>query len=210
VQSGEPLAYVLGEWDFYGLTLQVSPAVLIPRPETEQLADAVLHFHQEDQAELADIGTGSGALALALKTHRPGWRVTGVDLSANALSLARENGRRLGLDIQWIEGDGLLALQRAPNIIVANPPYIDPADPSVDSSVTTYEPHLALFAAQGTTVATQWIRQAAERKVGHLWMEHGLGQGVSLGREAESNGFTWAALTDITGRSRFVHLWKKG
>lgn len=152
----EPLAYLLGTWEFYGRTFTVTPDVLIPRPETELLVEAVLDWARAHPARLiADIGTGSGAIAVTLAAEAPDCLLAAVDLSPAVLAVAQENAARhgVGARIRWFAGD-LLAPVRAAGLccdaIVANLPYIAHASfPSLMPEVRAYEPSAALFAGEG-------------------------------------------------------------
>jgi release factor glutamine methyltransferase len=178
-QGGEPVAYILGLKEFYGLELAVSPAVLIPRPETELLVDLAL---QRDFSSVADLGTGSGAVALAIKRHRPQARVVAVDSSAAALAVAKRNAATHGLEIElrhgrWIEP---LAGERF-DLIVANPPYVAEGDPHLAD--LGHEPRGALVAGPDGLEATREIVREAPRhlaKGGWLLLEHGIGQSSSV------------------------------
>ncbi|HEX3139519.1 MAG TPA: peptide chain release factor N(5)-glutamine methyltransferase, partial [Rhizobacter sp.] len=140
--SGEPLAYLVGEKEFHGLVLRVSPAVLVPRPDTETLVNWALEVVNTSSTVL-DMGTGSGAIALALKHARPQAQITAIDASAEALAVARSNGQRLQLDVRWILSDWWqgLAGQRF-DVIVSNPPYI--AGDDTHLAALQHEPRLAL------------------------------------------------------------------
>lgn len=142
--SGEPLSYLTGEREFHGLRLRVGPAVLDPRPDTETLVDWALELLPENTtASIADLGTGSGAIALALKHRRPAARVTAVDLSPAALAVAAANGERLGLAVEWCEGTWWQPLAgRRFGLVASNPPYIAGADPHLQA--LRHEPQLAL------------------------------------------------------------------
>jgi release factor glutamine methyltransferase len=129
--SGEPVAYILGEREFFGHPFKVTPATLIPRPDTETLVEAALdRMPGERPIQVLDIGTGTGCIAISLKLARPDWSLTAVDLSSAALAVARENGQSLGAEVTWLESDLFTALngQRF-DLIVSNPPYIAVADP---------------------------------------------------------------------------------
>lgn len=149
----EPLQYMFGSQEFYGRPFAVRPGVLIPRPETEILVEQVLlHARQlwPDTAvlDVADIGTGSGAICVTLACERPGWNVTTVDLSPDATAIARENAERLGARIRFLQGDlvqPLLAAGEQVDILVSNPPYIPSTDvDQLDAEVLEHEPRLAL------------------------------------------------------------------
>lgn len=153
--AGEPVQYITGEQDFYGLPFAVSPAVLIPRPETELLVEALLHegsrLFPQGAPLLADVGTGSGAIPVTVAHARPTWRVAASDISAAALEMARLNAQRHGVAarVDWLEGDLLepfIARRIAPDILVSNPPYIPDGDlPALMPEVRLFEPHTALF-----------------------------------------------------------------
>jgi release factor glutamine methyltransferase len=147
--------YITGEQDFFGLPFAVSPAVLIPRPETELLVEALLHeglrLFPQGAPLLADVGTGSGAIPVTVAHERPAWRVAASDISAAALEMARVNAQRHGVAarVEWLEGDLLepfIARRIAPDILVSNPPYIPDGDlPALMPEVRLFEPHTALF-----------------------------------------------------------------
>ena len=147
----EPLQYVLGSTSFYGLEIQCNPAALIPRPETEELVDWVLSEVQMTSCDVIDLGTGTGCIPLAIKAKRPLWNVSGIDVSQEALALARSNALNLGLDVRF-ECLNLLddltdfRIKEKVNVILSNPPYIPFADvPSMLPNVLNHEPHIALF-----------------------------------------------------------------
>ncbi len=149
----EPLAYILGDWDFLDLTLEVGPAVMIPRPETEGLVELALERVPE-QARCVDLGTGSGAIALAMTRAREDLRFWAVDISAEALELARRNAVACGLEerVQFVEGSFWkpLADQVPFDFVISNPPYVDPQLPELlAEEVRRYEPAQALFTVPG-------------------------------------------------------------
>lgn len=157
LRAGEPVQYVTGVADFYGLQFHVTPAVLIPRPETEELVEWVLQeMGARTQVQGLDVGTGSGCIPLALANRRPAWQLTGVDVSEAALDVARANADRLGLAVSFATLDVLddaanmtfASTTAAPayDLIVANPPYIPPAERDLmGASTLAHEPALALF-----------------------------------------------------------------
>ena len=174
-RGGEPLAYIVGEKEFYGLTLEVTPAVLIPRPETELLAELAL---QRRFSSLADLGTGSGAIAVAVKKHRPAARVVAVDASAASLDVARRNAARHGVAVDFRRGSWLAPLRGERfDLIVANPPYVAAGDPHLAD--LRFEPQAALVSGTDGLAATREIARAAPAHLvpgGWLLLEHGLGQ----------------------------------
>lgn len=148
--AGEPAQYIIGEQEFYGLTFQVNPAVLIPRPETELLVERIAlegdALWPGGAPYAADIGTGSGAIAAALAHLRPAWRVAASDISPDALAVAQDNVRRLGLAVAFKQGDLLEPFAGEPlDIVVSNPPYIPAEDiPHLQPEVRDFEPRGAL------------------------------------------------------------------
>jgi release factor glutamine methyltransferase len=182
----EPIQYITGEQEFYGLRLQVSPAVLIPRPETEHLVEAVLSLLPTNQRlKLADIGTGSGAIAIALAVHLPLAQITALDLSTKALGVAASNAREHNVAnrIDFLESDLLAAVDHPTEIfdaIVSNPPYIPESDrSSLHPQVRDHEPTTALFAGEtGLDIYRRLIPQAlsALKPSGLLALEIGHGQ----------------------------------
>ena len=199
---GEPVAYILGHKEFYGLELAVDPAVLIPRPETELLVDLAL---ARKPASLVDIGTGSGAIALALKRHLPQTRVVATDASAAALEVAKRNALRHGLDVElrhgrWFEP---LAGERF-EAIISNPPYVVVDDPHLAG--LPYEPR---FAIVGGNDGLDGFRVLAREAPAHLlpggWllMEHGAGQHQAVRELLEAAGLeTTESWPDLAGIPR--------
>jgi release factor glutamine methyltransferase len=189
--ANEPIQYITGEQEFYGLALRVTPAVLIPRPETEQLVEAVIAEMKQSELDstqplrILDVGTGSGAIAIALAFHLPHARFTAVDLSAAALEVAASNAARHGLAdrIRFVASDLLDALPPGElpfDVIVSNPPYVPTADhASLHPQVRDHEPAAALFAGpDGLDIYRRLIPQAraALRPNGLLALEIGHGQ----------------------------------
>lgn len=206
--AGEPLAYVLGEREFYGLKLAVTPATLIPRPDTETLVEAALERMPPDlPLAVLDLGTGSGAIALAIAAQRPLARVLAVDCSDSALQVARGNGERLGLDrAEFRRSDWLSSIEGRFDLIVANPPYIAEHDPHLSQGDLRHEPRSALVAAED---GLQDLRRIAETAPAHLhaggWLmlEHGYDQADAVANLLERAGFEQVAhRTDLAGIRR--------
>lgn len=187
----EPLAYITGEKEFYSLPFRVTPAVLIPRPETETLVDAVLGlFDPLKRARVLDVGTGSGAIAVTLALHAPGWRIHAVDSEPGALAVAAENARRLGVAdrIEFAASDLFSAVKGAMfDIIVTNPPYVPDGAEGVWPEVA-YEPHGAVYAGpDGLGVISRIIEEAPGylKEGASLVMEIGDGQSGAVSRLVE-------------------------
>ena len=185
----EPIQYILGIQEFYGLELKVSPAVLIPRPETEILVEAVLtRLPHDSPVRIVDIGTGSGAIAIALAVGLRQAHVTALDLSPAALEVACENAAMHGVAgrVRFLESDLLAAVAGEPKLdaIVSNPPYIPDSDaPTLHTQVREFEPKMALFAGvEGLDIYARLIPEAARllKPGGLLAMEIGYGQRVSI------------------------------
>lgn len=178
-----PLAYLTGEREFRGLALAVGPGVLVPRPETEHLVDWALEcLAPIESPRVADLGTGSGAVALAIAAARPDARVVAVERSDEALAIARANGRRLGLAVDWRAGDWWQPLaDDAFDVVVSNPPYVAEADPHLEA--LRHEPRAALAAGPEGLDDLRRIVQGAPghlRPGGWLLLEHGHDQGAAV------------------------------
>ena len=191
-QAGEPLAYLLGRWSFWDMDLAVSPAVLIPRPETELLVELALARLPQAAARVADLGTGSGAIALALARERPGWQLLAVDYSAAALAVAEANRRALGVpNATALRSDWCAALADAAfDAIVSNPPYIEADDPHL--AALAHEPLSALASGADGLADIRRIAAEAPRCLvpgGWLLLEHGWEQGAAVRAILEAAGF---------------------
>ena len=174
-KTGEPVAYILGRKEFYGLDLAVNPSVLIPRPETELLVDLALG---KQPASMLDLGTGSGAIALALKFNMPDTRVVAVESDLSALLTAQRNAAKLNLDVDFRHGRWFepLAGERF-ELVVSNPPYVAEGDPHLPA--LRFEPRGALVSgADGLDAIRDIVREAGAhlRPGGWLLLEHGMGQ----------------------------------
>ena len=203
----EPLQYVLGEWGFRRLTLTVDRRALIPRPETEILVDRALALVSgRERPRVLDVGTGTGAIALAIADEHPGAEVTAVDASAEALSLARENMERTGLPVTLVPWDLFQGLPAGPwDLVVSNPPYVDEEDLlTLEPEVREWEPKVALTA---TGAVEAVVRGAAETLAaeGALALEVGEGQARGTAELLEQLGVVDVRITpDLAGIDRVV------
>ncbi len=212
--AGEPYAYLLGRRGFWTLDLEVGPAVLVPRPETELLVERALACGDALAAcraaplEFADLGTGSGAIALAVAQERPHWRVTAVDVSAAALDIARRNAARHGLArVQFVEGDWFAPLAgRVFDVIASNPPYVAADDPVLHGDSLRHEPRGALTPGKDALAALRAITAgapAALRGGGSLLLEHGATQGEPVRACLVACGFRHVVSSrDLAGHER--------
>lgn len=204
--DGEPVAYLLGEKEFYGLMLRVSPAVLVPRPDTETLVDWALELlRARPSPRVVDLGCGSGAIALALKRHAPQAQVSAVERSADALAIARGNAQRLQLEIDFQSGDWWQATPgRRFHLAVSNPPYIAAADPHL--AALRHEPLAAL--TPGDTDGLSDLRSIVAGAPGHLepggWLllEHGHEQAGAVAEMLNTRFTNVMTRTDLAGRPR--------
>ena len=204
--QGEPLAYITGTREFWTLELRVTPAVLVPRPETELLVERALALGAAAGARVADLGTGSGAIALALAAERPAWQIVAVDASRAALAIATDNARRLGFTNLTFESSNwfsALAGQRFA-LIVSNPPYVDARDPALQA--LRYEPRQALTPGDDALADLRAIIQAAPAHLlpgGWLALEHGAAQGTAVAHELVARGFgSVRSHRDLAGHER--------
>jgi release factor glutamine methyltransferase len=200
----EPLAYVLGDWDFRRLTLATDARALVPRPETEIVVERCLaRLEGLDAPRVLDVGTGSGAIALALKHERPDARVTATDISAAALALARENADRNELDVELVETDLFVGIAGTFDLVVSNPPYVLGAElAGLEPEVRDWEPELALVDA-GQTEAIA----AGARDVLDGWLVLEVHERLASETVARLARLGYAAATialDLVGRERVV------
>ncbi|MGA9315261.1 MAG: peptide chain release factor N(5)-glutamine methyltransferase [Solirubrobacteraceae bacterium] len=202
----EPVAYIIGRRHFRHLELDVDSRALIPRPETELLVEIALSLPKASR--VLDVGTGSGAVALALKDERPDLHVTGSDFSDGALALARGNGERLGLDVRWLTADLLEGVPDEFDAILSNPPYVPDADRAMLApEILRHEPSCALFAGEdGLDAIRPLIGQAAARpSVCLLALEVGAGQAAVVSELMHAAGFSSVrAERDLAGIERVV------
>ncbi|MHB8679300.1 MAG: peptide chain release factor N(5)-glutamine methyltransferase [Rudaea sp.] len=207
--AGEPVAHIVGHRGFHALDLAVTPDVLIPRPETELLVELALqHIPQSEKVDIADLGTGSGAIALSIATARAQSRVLATDASATALDVARGNARRLGLrNVDFAQGDWCAALAtRRFNLIVSNPPYIAEGDAHLRQGDLRFEPRLALSSgAEGLDAICIIVRDAPVhlQPGGWLLLEHGSEHGAAVRALLQQSGYVEVFTShDLENRER--------
>jgi len=214
-RAGEPVSYITGWREFYGLALQVTPEVLIPRPETELLVELALErLSPGAPAHVLELGTGSGAIAIALASERPGLAIVASDVSDAALALARRNARNHGAEIDFVLSDWFDALRPGQfDLIVSNPPYVPAEDAHLKRGDLRFEPRLALVGGDDGLACIREIAMRAQnrlRRGGSLLLEHGYDQGdrcVALLRELRYADV--ADFRDLAGLSRAcVGVWR--
>lgn len=207
---GEPIAYILGEREFFALTLRVTPDVLIPRQDTELLVELALARAPEHEAcDVLDLGTGSGAVAITIAKHRPAANVTAIDQSGAALAVAQDNARRLKVaNIRFIQGSWFAPLDKNArfDVIVGNPPYIAEQDPHLEQGDLRFEPSDALVSgADGLDAIRTIVAEAAShlKPNGQLLLEHGFEQGAACRGIFAVHGFRGIfSHRDLAGHER--------
>jgi release factor glutamine methyltransferase len=206
---GEPVAHLTGEREFWSLPLAVTPDTLIPRPETETLVEQALDKLPPDTPlRVADLGTGSGAIALAIATERPRCEIIATDISEPALTVARHNAERLGLDnVRFIAGDWCESLPAGRfDVILSNPPYVAERDPHLDSGDVRFDPRQALVAGPEGMDALRLIARCANDHLhqgGWLIVEHGYDQGGKVMQLLHAEGYSEISIhNDGAGLSR--------
>ena len=213
LKNFEPLQYILGECEFYGLSLKVSPSCLIPRPETEELVHWIL---QHNFTKALDIGTGSACIPIALAKHKEA-QITALDISSDALSIARENAKKNTVDIHFIEHNIFndIDLKTSFDLIVSNPPYVLESEKTLmNNNVLDYEPHLALFVSDNDALI-YYKRIIAFSKVhlqreGLLFLEINEQKSVEIKDLLENNGFENVLIKkDMQGKNRMVKAIRK-
>ncbi|MGH8758442.1 MAG: peptide chain release factor N(5)-glutamine methyltransferase [Burkholderiales bacterium] len=208
--KGHPVAYLVGVKEFYGLPLRVTPDVLIPRPETEELVEAALErLPQGEARKVLDLGTGSGCIAIAIAHQRRAAQVAAVDSSSPTLALARENAAALGVEVDFLQSDWFAALSgRRFDLIVANPPYVAADDPHLRQGDLRFEPHPALAAGADGLAELRRIVGAAPnylRPRGWLLLEHGYNQAEACRDLLRNAGFGELVFrADIAGLPRIA------
>jgi len=220
LKTGEPLQYILDTAEFYGLTFKVTPSVLIPRPETEELVEWVIQSVKEDKlsaGDLLDIGTGSGCIAISLKKNLPGFKVSAIDISGDALSVATENARLNEVSVDFMQADILNFtnsqipdLKSQISLIVSNPPYVTETDKKqMHTNVTDFEPHTALFVPQDDPlIFYKAIADFALQRLtngGYLFFEINEQFGAETAKMLTNKGFKNVLLRqDMPGRDRMI------
>jgi release factor glutamine methyltransferase len=213
LRTGKPLQYILGETIFYDLPIKVTGATLIPRPETEELVDLIIKENKSFKGEIIDFGTGSGCIAIALAHNLPDAQITGLDISEEALTVARENAILNKATVTLLKSDMLKfdyeAVKKA-DIIVSNPPYVRESEKKqMNKNVIDFEPHLALFVSDSDPlIYYQSILNVAEkilRKGGKVYFEINEALGKSMIELFESSGYSSVQIVrDINGKERII------
>lgn len=213
--AGEPIAYLIGERDFYGRTFRCSPAALIPRPETELLINrALASIAPDDSPRVLDIGTGTGCIAISIALERPIAVVTAIDVSPDALALARENAQQLGATMTFIQSNWFSALASATrfDMMLSNPPYIVPGDAHLTEGDLRFEPTIALADALDGLASYRALAHGAllHLKIGGtLIVEHGYDQGESVPALLSKAGFAGVVThCDLAGHPRVTEARK--
>ncbi len=206
--KGQPVAYLLGRREFWTFDLFVTPAVLIPRPETELLVELALQTITKPTAKVVDLGTGSGAVALALAKERPGWQVIATEFHSDAMAVAARNAQHFNLpNLNLLSGNWCEPLPDSDyDLFVSNPPYIDAEDQHIQQGDLRFEPMTALISADAGLADIKLIAQQAHHKLasgGHLMLEHGWQQGNAVKNILRELGYTHVeTCVDHGGRDR--------
>lgn len=210
--AGWPAQYLIGATSFYGLQLRVTENTLIPRPETEELVEWILNDHSNSPIDVLDLGTGTGAIGLALKTQRPQWQLTLSDISKDALDVAQLNAQMLNLNVKLIKSDLFDQLNQKFDVIVSNPPYIAEDEKQyMDQSVLEHEPHMALFASDhGLAIYKRIAREYRSylKPHGQMYFEHGFRQAQAVSQIFKDQISTAQLETrkDINNRDRMIKV----
>lgn len=215
--EGEPIAYITGEREFWSLSLMVSPSTLIPRPDTERLVEVALEKVPTEPCHILDLGSGTGAIALAMASECPQYTVTGIDIRIEAKELAEKNAKNLGINnVTFLQGSWFEPLEIIRNnietkfgLIVSNPPYIEKDDPHLTSGDVRFEPISALVAEEKglsdiRMIATQAVRHLSQK--GWLLFEHGFEQGKAVRELMLSLGYSEVSTEqDYAGNDRVTY-----
>ncbi len=192
--GGEPVAHILGTREFWSLPLKVNASTLIPRPDTETLVEAILNRFDQPSLRVADLGTGTGAIALALASERPGWSISAFDVQPDAVALAQENAHQLGLPVtvglsHWCDA----LADRSLDLLVSNPPYIAADDEHLQQGDVRFEPLSALVAAEDGLADIRILIEQGRRVLapgGWMFLEHGWTQGEAVRKCFERLGYS--------------------
>ncbi|MDQ8039934.1 MAG: peptide chain release factor N(5)-glutamine methyltransferase, partial [Rickettsiella sp.] len=211
-KTGEPIAYLLAQQEFWSLLLDVNPAVLVPRPETELLVQLLLQNNTNNERKIADLGTGSGAIALALASERPSWQIVATDYSHDALQVAEKNRSRYDLkNVELRQGDWCGAFLKGEyfDMIVSNPPYLVNNDPHFQTELgLAFEPKMALFAGENGLCHIETIIRTSRHHLlmgGTLFLEHGYEQAALVSRLFLEWGYhTLQHHKDLAGQQRVM------
>lgn len=205
--AGEPVAHILGTREFWSLPFKVNASTLIPRPDTETLVEAILSRFDQPSLRVADMGTGTGAIALALASERPGWSISAFDVQPDAVALAQENAHQLGLPVTVGQSHWCDALaDHSLDLLVSNPPYIAADDVHLLQGDVRFEPRSALVAAEDGLADIRILIEQGRRVLapgGWLFLEHGWTQGKAVRACYESQGYgSVATVQDMGNRDR--------
>lgn len=210
-KNGEPIAYIIGEQDFWNIKLKVDQNTLIPRPETEMLVEKCLEYSaNKENLTVLDLGTGSGAIAIALAKEKPSWKIIATDISPRALAIARENATLNQVEnVEFYLGDWCAALPlNRVDVIISNPPYVNDSDELICKGDVRYEPRIALQSGKdGLADIRRIIHQAKSVLVesGYLLLEHGYTQQRQILELLEEEGYQQSTgFTDLAGLDRIV------
>jgi release factor glutamine methyltransferase len=218
-QSGEPIAHILGQREFWSLPLSVNNSTLIPRPDTELLVETALELFAGDlptqPRRCLDLGTGTGAIVLAIASEKPHWQLLGVDRSADAVALAENNRAQLGFhNVQIQQSDWFAQIPAQQfDLIVSNPPYIDPQDPHLEQGDVRFEPRSALIADNKGLADIELIIQQSWNYLqmhGWLLLEHGYDQGIAVRDLLSARGFALIETRRDLGGNERVSIGRKG
>lgn len=209
-----PVQYLIGSTEFYGRRFKVNEDTLIPRPETEELVQLILKDNSQENLEVVDIGTGTGVIAVSLSLEKPTWKVTGLDISKEALNVAEENNQKLGGQVSFLESDVLSNFPRDKQIdlLVSNPPYISYDEwEEMDESVREFEPKQALFAENDGLAIYEKIAKESNSvlsKTGRIYLEIGYLQGESVSKIFKKAYPTKSVrvMKDLNGQDRIIEV----